>query len=375
MSRNAETKSKHCTPNCINQTSQYVLLFLRLNNMSYCKEILGQSVMEKLEAGAFRSLSEHLAERSDSVSNMDLMTLSGFCRNCLAKWMVLEARTLANSSSDATVKQALDGFGYEDAAEHVYGLPYKEWKTKYQRKATPEQLEAYNASKHNWAQHDKELLEPRAPKSNVCCQVVDEPQPTGSRESRVEPRTASVVPAPLPPLSAYRNKSLPKIGVLTVSDRAFRNEYETGDLSGPAVVKELSKLLNLPSWHDIETAIVPDDAAAIVAKCQNWNGVDLILTTGGTGFGPRDVTPEATRELVDVELPHIMSFCMSQTSAVQPLSTLSRGTAGLFGKHTVIANLPGNPKSIGEILPLLLPLLLHAIVDLQHETPEVLQIE
>lgn len=329
--------------------------------------------MEKLQSGAFYSLSEHLAERSETVSNMDLMTLSGFCRNCLAKWLVLEARKMADHGQYSdTIKQALDGFGYEEAAEHVYQMPYKEWKAQFQKKATPEQLEAYDASKDNWARHDKSLLEPRAPKSNVCCQAVDEqPQPA---LTRVLTRTAPVRTAPLPLLSAYRNGTLPKIGVLTVSDRAFRNEYETGDLSGPAVVHELNRLVkNLPA-DSIETAIVPDDAAAIIAKCQHWK-VDLILTTGGTGFGPRDVTPEATRELVEMELPHLLSFCMSQTSAMQPLSTLSRGTVGVFGGHTVIANLPGNPKSIGELLPLLLPLLLHAIVDLQHETPEVLQIE
>ena len=111
-----------------------------------------------LEAGAFRSLCAHLQERSDEVQNIDLMTLSGFCRNCLAKWVVLEARKLADElkkqgqsgagdgkliltkEKRQSVIQVLDALGYDEAAEEIYGCAYPEWKKRHAKKATEEQM-------------------------------------------------------------------------------------------------------------------------------------------------------------------------------------------------------------------------------------------
>jgi gephyrin len=225
----------------------------------------------------------------------------------------------------------------------------------------------------------------------VCCQNVEE---VAAAETAKVPAkyTRGVPPFTLPPIpskfkdttTSSANKPLVSIAVLTVSDRAANNEYEHGDLSGPAVCQSVRELTG---WEVSTVAIVPDDSAAIQAKIKTWsstntennnqnNGpIDLILTTGGTGFSPRDITPEATKEVVDHELPNLMTFCITECSHIQPLSSLSRGTAGILNS-TLIANLPGNPKSIGEILPLLLPLLLHAVADLQEssETPEVAEI-
>jgi molybdenum cofactor synthesis domain-containing protein len=127
-------------------------------------------------------------------------------------------------------------------------------------------------------------------------------------------------------------------------------------------IKEVSKSL------EMSFSIVPDDTDAIQCKLREWSdqGVALILTTGGTGMSPRDVTPEATRAVLDLECAGLMSFVTTECAHQQPLASLSRGTAGVRGQ-TLIANLPGNPKGVGEVVPLLLPLLLHAVADLQAE--------
>lgn len=332
---------------------------------SYCQNILQSALVEKLEARAFRYLCQHLQEQSSNVSNMELMTLSGFCRNCLAKWMVLAARDIVDTTDDLSpvIQQGLDGLSYEDAAEHVYGMPYKDWKQQYQTKATDEQMERYNANKPRFAVHDQQKLKPRAPKSNVCCEDVPAPKP--KKGARTLP---TYIPPPLPNFPTP-----PRIAVLTVSDRAFHGEYTTGDLSGPAVVQAVTSLCGYPV---ATTAIVPDDCSVIQGKLKLWvNDHTLILTTGGTGMSPRDVTPEATREILDVELSSLVSFCSHVVAEQQPLSSLSRGTAGVL-QGTIVANLPGNPESAGELLPVLLPLLLHALADLEQETkPEVLHIE
>ena len=133
-----------------------------MNNDTYYST-LPASVRTKLEAGAFASLCVHLQDRSDAVQNIDLMTLSGFCRNCLAKWLVVEARQLSadlkakadessntntstNTNANAQLIQALDALGYDETAEHVYGCAYAEWKKRHAQKATDEQMDKYNAS-------------------------------------------------------------------------------------------------------------------------------------------------------------------------------------------------------------------------------------
>ncbi|OEU17772.1 Molybdopterin binding protein [Fragilariopsis cylindrus CCMP1102] len=195
---------------------------------------------------------------------------------------------------------------------------------------------------------------------------------------------SSFVP-PIPPKISF------SLGVLTVSDRAFSGNYDTGDLSGPAVIETIQSILNNYNSNNdndntpgttspsttlkmkiIETAIVQDEIKMIQDKLISWSNdddddaIDLIVTTGGTGFSPRDVTPEATTEILERKCDGLMSFCTLQcvSSQIQPLASLSRGTAGVRGR-TLIVNLPGNPYAIKEILPILLPLSLHAVADMK----------
>lgn len=242
-------------------------------------------------------------------------------------------------------------------------MAYGDWKDRYQKKATPEQLKAFQENTEIQAKHDKELLKPRTADrppllSNVCCQdeeVVAQKPDKNARAivSFQPPALPETLPSPL------------TIAVLTVSDRASKNEYSSGDLSGPAVVTAVQKILPLAAAFT--TAIVPDEWTAIQSQLQGWcddDKVHVILTTGGTGFSPRDVTPEATRAVLEQECPGLLPFCTTECSRLQPLASLSRGTAG-YRKKTAVANLPGNPKAVSEIIPILFPLLLHGVVDLQ----------
>lgn len=292
--------------------------------------------------------------------------------------MVVEARAMVdNGQAKADAVDALNAFGYEEAAQHVYGMTYGDWKKRHQKKATDEDMKRYEASAAIHAPHDKSLLATRVEKppasqsggssvdpvtsqapsssllSNVCCQEVDvvKPKPSNSR----------IIPPFQPPSLPQLAKPV-RLAVLTVSDRASKNEYTSGDLSGPAVIDAAKRVRD--QWTII-SSIVPDDAEAIQAQIKAWctDGIDIVLTTGGTGMSPRDVTPEATRDIVNVECPGLMQFVTTECSRLQPLASLSRGTAGIRGS-TVIANLPGNPKGVAEVVPILLPLLLHAHVDL-----------
>jgi molybdenum cofactor synthesis domain-containing protein len=111
--------------------------------------------------------------------------------------------------------------------------------------------------------------------------------------------------------------------------------------------------------------IVPDDSEAIQSQLhvRSKEKMQLIFTAGNTGFSPRDVTPEATRSVLDQECAGLMAFCTSECSRFQPLSSLSRGMAGILGK-TLIVNLPGNSKRVTESVPILLPVILHGLVDI-----------
>ena len=330
---------------------------------------------------------------------------------------MVEARRLVDVGdiSGDKVVEALNAMGYDEAAQHVYGMHYNEWKEQHQQKATDEQLEAFQASMKLHAKHDKTLLEPRGnaakyrhgvstnagaggsartettvtsatsqtlSASNVCCQDVPNvstktPTVSGTASAPSTPQPGLVRPPPIP--TQFHRP--PTVAVLTISDRAASGAYVTGDLSGPAVQKAVAACMG--TCPKMIMGVVPDDPAIIQAKLRTWcdsveancPAADLILTTGGTGLSPRDVTPEATREILDHELSTLMSFCLTESSYRQPLACLSRGTAGIRG-NTVIANLPGNPLAMEELIPLLLPLLLHAVADLQEPvTPEVLELE
>ncbi len=159
-----------------------------------------------------------------------------------------------------------------------------------------------------------------------------------------------------------------RFGILTVSDRSARGERP--DLSGPALVA----LVSAQGWQVERTAILADDLAALRETLSAWaDGVDLdvILTTGGTGFSPRDVTPEATRLVIEREAPGLAEAMRFESLKVTPHAMLSRALAGIRGKVLII-NLPGSPKAAVENLQVILPVLPHA-VELLHNDPEAEQ--
>ena len=150
-----------------------------------------------------------------------------------------------------------------------------------------------------------------------------------------------------------------KVARLTLSDRASAGVYE--DRSGP----EIERVLGENHHGAIEwlRVLIPDDRATIEATlcrlCDD-EACDLVVTTGGTGPAPRDVTPEATRAVLDRELPGFGEIMRVQSFAKVPTAILSRSTAGTRGR-TLIVNLPGNPKAIGECLPLIVPAIREAL--------------
>ena len=156
-----------------------------------------------------------------------------------------------------------------------------------------------------------------------------------------------------------------KIGVLTVSDRGSRGEYE--DRSGPLVVQIVQS--RAPKWEISHRAIVPDDLQVIADTLVAWSdaGANLILTSGGTGFAPSDVTPEATRRVIDREAPGIAEALRAESLKITQHAMLSRAVAGIRGQ-TLIVNMPGNPKAVKENLDVLFPVLPHAL-DLLAEAP------
>jgi molybdenum cofactor synthesis domain-containing protein len=147
-----------------------------------------------------------------------------------------------------------------------------------------------------------------------------------------------------------------KVAILTVSDRC--HEGTRVDVSGP----RLAELVQEDQWTVAEQTIVPDDKLAIVKKLVHWSDeleVNLIVTTGGTGAGPRDVTPEATRMVTLRPFPGIAEAMRAQSQKHTPYAMLSRGEAGSRG-HTLIVNFPGNPKSIDQLWPIVQPVVGHA---------------
>jgi molybdopterin adenylyltransferase len=157
-----------------------------------------------------------------------------------------------------------------------------------------------------------------------------------------------------------------KVGILTVSDRAAEGVYQ--DRSGPAIRDLLAAYCG--EVETIENAIVPDDLDLIKSKLVSWadqQGFDLILTTGGTGFAPRDVTPEATRAVIQREAPGLALAMLQASLAVTPHAMLSRAVAGIRGR-TLIVNLPGSPKAAQENLQHILPALPHGLELLQEES-------
>jgi len=144
--------------------------------------------------------------------------------------------------------------------------------------------------------------------------------------------------------------------VLTISDSAARGERE--DLSGPAVVSELENL----KAEVIAAEIVPDERAEIASRLRHYadSGANLIVTTGGTGLAPRDVTPEATKDVIDREAPGLAELMRAESLKITPLAALSRAVCGMRGK-TLIINLPGSVRGARENLAAIARTLPHAM--------------
>lgn len=155
-----------------------------------------------------------------------------------------------------------------------------------------------------------------------------------------------------------------RFGILTVSDRSARGERT--DASGPALVS----VIKTRGWQVTKEEIVPDDMNAIEKILSAWadsGDIDIILTTGGTGFSPRDVTPEATRAVVERPAPGLAEAMRIASLQITSHAMLSRAYAGIRAR-TLIVNLPGSPKGAVENLRVILPVLRHA-VDLLSENP------
>jgi len=155
-----------------------------------------------------------------------------------------------------------------------------------------------------------------------------------------------------------------RFGILTLSDRSARGER--ADASGPA----LTRLIQAENWIVSKEAILPDNESAIRKILIEWadsNNMDVILTTGGTGFAPRDVTPEATRAVIDREAPGLAEAMRATSLKITPHAMLSRIVTGIR-KKTLIINLPGSPKGAVENLQAVMPVIPHA-VQLLHDDP------
>ncbi len=152
-----------------------------------------------------------------------------------------------------------------------------------------------------------------------------------------------------------------KFGIITVSDGVFAGQRE--DLSGPA----LGTLVTSQGWIAQKTIVVPDEKDYIQKAIKDFafdSEIDVILTTGGTGYTLRDVTPEATKEIIEKEAAPIANIMLIESFRQNPKSVLSRGTVGILNQRLII-NLPGSPKGAVENLGVILHLLPHAVELLQ----------
>jgi molybdopterin adenylyltransferase len=157
-----------------------------------------------------------------------------------------------------------------------------------------------------------------------------------------------------------------RVGILTVSDKGHAGQRV--DTAGP----ELGRGLDPQGFQVVAAEIVPDEPDAIAARLQDWSdkaGLDLILTTGGTGVSPRDTTPEATLSVAHRLVPGIAEAMRAASLAITPHAMLSRGVAVIRGR-TLIINLPGSPKGARENLAAIVAALPHALEKLQGSPAE-----
>jgi len=156
-----------------------------------------------------------------------------------------------------------------------------------------------------------------------------------------------------------------KVGILTVSDKGSRGER--ADRSGPAI----REIIEAAGGQVVRTAIVPDEEEDIRKALLAWSdeGLDLVLTTGGTGFSPRDRTPEATKAVIERETPGLPEAMRRAGAERTPTAILSRAAAGIRGS-TLIINLPGSERAVRESLAAVLPALAHGIEILRGSAAE-----
>jgi len=155
-------------------------------------------------------------------------------------------------------------------------------------------------------------------------------------------------------------------GIITVSDKGSQGKRE--DLSGPAIAEMLAGV----AIEITQIIIVPDEKDQIRDAIINFadaKKLDLILTTGGTGVSPRDVTPDATLEVIDKQIPGMAEAMRQKSLLITPHAMISRAVVGIRG-NSLIINLPGSPKSVKENLAVILPALKHAIEKIKGDDSE-----
>ena len=156
------------------------------------------------------------------------------------------------------------------------------------------------------------------------------------------------------------------VAIITISDKGSRGERE--DLSGPAIEELVTPL---PARIDCYR-VIPDETITIseaLKECADNLHCDLIITTGGTGVGPRDVTPEATRAVIEKEIPGMAEVMRMEGLKKTPHAMISRAVCGVRG-NTLIVNLPGSPKAVREGLEVILPAIAHTIAKIQGDPEE-----
>ena len=157
-----------------------------------------------------------------------------------------------------------------------------------------------------------------------------------------------------------------RVLIVTLSDRASRGEYR--DLSGPRAEERLIGFFELQNWkYTIERRVIPDETDTLRALIEeSARNYDLVFTTGGTGIGPRDITVDTVKPLLDKEIPGIMEYIRVRYGTEKPNALLSRGVAGIRG-NTLIFTLPGSLKAVDEYLDEIAKSLAHAIYMLHGE--------
>lgn len=151
-----------------------------------------------------------------------------------------------------------------------------------------------------------------------------------------------------------------RILVITLSDRASRGEYD--DLSGPKVHELISEFFSSLKWeYSVDLTLIPDDASVLSELLKNASDqYNIIITTGGTGIGPRDITVETVTPLLNKEIPGIMEFIRIKYGTNKPNALLSRGVAGVMGK-ALVYTLPGSERAVEEYMTEILKTLKHTV--------------